>query len=263
MATSVRSVILIAISCMVETNHSTDIFVVNAQGTELQVWLWNSGPLCLILGAYNFSLLETAIISSSSIQSVVATDFNFDGILDVLLQNQTQNMTITSYVYYGKDQASFTVPVFVAESVDQLNVVDWSNNQLPDLYGTALGPNGTQVRTIWINNGALGFTAIPHNASAALFQPNSNAVVDFNGKTRSPRPSLPHSLLSLNELKDFSILRSSDRANSQVTALQTSSFSLKRPRPGSTRSRSGSTTTPISFHRSPLSLTSLASRYLF
>lgn len=184
MATLVHLVILTATSCMFRANRSTDIFVVNAQGTQLQVWLWNSGPSSLILGAYNFSLLETAVISSSSIQSVVATDFNFDGMLDVLLQNQTETGLITSYVYYGKSHTHFSDPVFVGTSFDQLNIIDWSNNQLPDLYGTAVGPNNTQVRTIWMNSGAV-FAPIPHNVTAPLFQPNSNAVVDFNGKAGS------------------------------------------------------------------------------
>lgn len=114
---------------------------------------------------------------------MIPSDFNGDGMLDVLVQSRRKANTAAT-IYFA-DRHEFTLSSVLSPTPDiscHLLLMDYNMDLLPDLFGIN---SVTGERGFWVNkgNGTFEFTSFPV-ASSSLNQmadPNSNAFVDIDG----------------------------------------------------------------------------------
>ena len=166
------------------------------------------------VGVGRYQIESSARIEASMIQNVIASDFNADGMLDILLQ--TSGANASSAVYLGNrdefaDPMTFDSP---ADSKLHFLLMDYNMDLKPDLFGQT--ENGT--RAFWVNNGDGTFTLQPFTTTEALnplASPHSNSFVDINGDC-------------LPELVLFSANPTTNSTDMEIWLLDGSSVSLDR-----------------------------------
>lgn len=119
----------------------TDLFVLNlANATDaitptwvVEAWLWNAD-------AKEFRICSTAsIVSTRTVTGVVASDFNYDGKLDLLLSGPTydswsREVTFLS-LHFGALTSFESEALELPSSLDPVLVADVNNDLRPDLFG--------------------------------------------------------------------------------------------------------------------------------
>lgn len=172
-----------SIACFGDFNADgyTDMFVIvhNDQALDQLLTLTWSGGSSTEHGVFSSG---NSFVEEMEISSAVASDFNYDGMLDVLVQGRTNTSSFMN-VYFGNLQ-SLSAPVAVPSPPhvdDQVLLLDANMDMKVDLFGTS--ENGT--RTFWINQGdGKTWTTVPLAGAEGMppiDMPHSNAFVDING----------------------------------------------------------------------------------
>lgn len=154
----------------------TDIIVVESSGV-VSVHIWNSG-------AYKFQRMTDSSITVPSgeyVANVVASDFNFDGNLDILVVTLSSTSTgYTSRLYLGDRISISTSAEWQGTMLSHPLLLDMDMNQRVDLLGST--SSGTVQ---WINTpqGEHGVLLSPKviDRFPQLAETPSNAFVDLDG----------------------------------------------------------------------------------
>eukprot|EP00124_Ichthyophonus_hoferi_P001259 Ihof_evm7s61 gene=Ihof_evmTU7s61 len=111
--------------------------------------------------------------------NVVASDFNFDGYLDVLVTYRDVNPGVGMALCIG-DTHTLSLPKVVGRLLDQGLVMHYNGDNYPDIFGEdPAGRRGAYVRD---DTGVYKFEVWPNTGPLAPFtKPHSNAFVDLNG----------------------------------------------------------------------------------
>ena len=145
-----------------------DLAVVNNLSNTIQVFRGN--------GAGQFTL-NTTLATGMAPQGMTVADFNSDGNLDIVVCNHTSD---TVYVYLGNSSGGFGAPSSISPGFGPRATVatDFNKDGKTDFVVTLSKVSGVGQATLYLGNGAGGFTAQPLvNTGPA---PNTAAVGDFN-----------------------------------------------------------------------------------
>jgi integrin alpha FG-GAP repeat containing protein 1 len=115
------------------------------------------------------------------IVSLIPSDFNYDGKLDLLVQYSNGTDFSELSLYYGDGTGNWVGSTIVTPnpSNQQLLLFDANNDMRVDLFGTDADGN----RIYWINNDDNTWTSVPQSTTALdpIASPHSNAFVDITG----------------------------------------------------------------------------------
>jgi hypothetical protein len=149
---------------------------------DLAIANYGSGTVTILLGAGNGTFTAASnspAVVGSGPSSVVAADFNGDGILDLAVAN-TSGDTVT--ILLGNGNGTFTPasssPVPVGNSPISLAVGDFNADGILDL---AVANANDNTVTILLGNGDGTFTPAANSPVAVGSVPSSVVVGDFNG----------------------------------------------------------------------------------
>jgi integrin alpha FG-GAP repeat containing protein 1 len=136
--------------------YSTDMVVIGCESTCIQVYLWYHNQ-------WKFNLYEDATIqlpisaeNTTLIEDVTAADFNYDGLVDLLVTTIVRS-TVTGeefkyrqlMIYTGykeKNLYKFALSS-VIETIDQVAIIDINGDLRVDLFGESVN----NTRTFWVN----------------------------------------------------------------------------------------------------------------
>ncbi|KAL0488208.1 hypothetical protein AKO1_015330 [Acrasis kona] len=125
-----------------------DIFIIGCGGTCVKTYVWNTKT-------WSFQNLPSAQINvtSATITNVVASDFNFDGKLDVMVTVKTTLPSdpvqrYNSTIYAGDFNSLRFLLQVPQQSIEQLLLVDQNGDTRVDLFGVNAD---TKERMFWIN----------------------------------------------------------------------------------------------------------------
>jgi integrin alpha FG-GAP repeat containing protein 1 len=159
----------------------TDVFIISQNRSEIHLYLWNTD-------VWKFqSSSKVNIQSLSNITNIAAGDFNYDGMLDLLVMgnhykdiNGTMRTATYLKLFHG-DRSTLTLSdKTIPDANDQVIILDYNNDLRLDLFGeTAEDP---PRRAFWVNNDNGGFDIVHQGGDLApLAKPHSNGFADFNG----------------------------------------------------------------------------------
>jgi integrin alpha FG-GAP repeat containing protein 1 len=138
--------------------------VINPNSTFLTVFLWSNA-------GYEYKVLEATTTHIPRIDSISPLDFNYDGIVDILVQHwldsaQTQ---LGLRVLFGTRSGFFPDQLVLPPAAHPVMIFDANNDLLPDLFGALAG---SEERTVWVN---LGVTAAPDGVGGSIIEVSGEA----------------------------------------------------------------------------------------
>ena len=111
-------------------HYSVDFVLVNLLTSSITVFYWNENLLLFVPSNLNIQLTEQP--TYWSIVSIVPSDYNLDGFLDLLVTIQVQSKSLlysSSYVYkhliYLFNGKSFSEPISLPDTFDELLILDY------------------------------------------------------------------------------------------------------------------------------------------
>ncbi|EGG17210.1 putative integrin alpha FG-GAP repeat-containing protein [Cavenderia fasciculata] len=159
-----------------------DIFFLYENQTTLQIFLWN-------IEGWRYDASDDLVISlteNETITNVIASDFSYEGTLDIIIQGQSNSVDIGTpflSLYIGHYDSIDPDPTVLPPSLTQVLALDFNNDLHVDLFGASEGFD----RTLWLNiDDALTPRAMPVNSTIApsllpLSLYHSHSFADING----------------------------------------------------------------------------------
>jgi integrin alpha FG-GAP repeat containing protein 1 len=126
-----------------DSDRYTDAILVDANNT-VRVFLWSITELKFEEAAW------AAVAKNATVVSVIASDFDRDGKLDLLICTRVSASLQQMSVHLQRDHSMLEVKLdgFTTGHVQMLDV---DSNLHVDLVGNALGPTGDSVPSVWLN----------------------------------------------------------------------------------------------------------------
>eukprot|EP00742_Colponemidia_sp_Colp-10_P006703 GILJ01007185.1.p1 GENE.GILJ01007185.1~~GILJ01007185.1.p1 ORF type:complete len:649 (+),score=110.23 GILJ01007185.1:37-1947(+) len=161
----------------------TDVFVIAENRSSVDVFLWNNG-----LDIFE-RIVDAHIDTDLPIQSIIATDLNYDGRMDLLVSVLKPSSKLHHYIYTGDKTKLALFADIPMESTGQVSLVDIDDDMLTDLVGSGTGTD----RLVWKNDATHKFdSTVPFLSLAyandsvtatlpALSTSSSHLLADMNG----------------------------------------------------------------------------------
>ncbi|EFC42645.1 predicted protein [Naegleria gruberi] len=131
---------------------TTDLITVSSDRKAIQILVWNTYKWKFVNHTQFDYRLSNLIDENVEIVSLVASDFNYDGALDLLvtLMDPSSSEQLYTHHFLLGDFKSLRDGGFLSsKTTDQISVVDVNGDLLPDLFSTDAS---TGKRTFWIND---------------------------------------------------------------------------------------------------------------
>jgi hypothetical protein len=144
-----------------------------------------AGSVTVLLGNGDGTFTPTATTTDTGTDpvSIVANDFNHDGILDLAVLNNANGHAATITVLLGNGDGTFKATATSPQTnsfPSFLAVGDFNGDGIPDLAVTSYADQAPGTLSIFIGNGDGTFN--PSSVKTTVgFNPSSIAVADFNG----------------------------------------------------------------------------------
>jgi integrin alpha FG-GAP repeat containing protein 1 len=183
------------VACLGDFNNDkyTDLIVIGCNYQCVKVYIWDSNT-------WSFSDLRSAQVNVTSyygapiITDVIASDFNFDGALDIMITTKNSvagdgKLIMTSQIYAGDLSTLSFLMQLPTDSMDQLLLLDVNGDTRVDLFGTS---SVTGQRSYWTNTPSESPTGMSFIVEAQqtlnhtvplnpLASPSSSLYADING----------------------------------------------------------------------------------
>jgi len=165
------------VACFGDFNNDkfTDLIVVTQDKLHVQIYEWDE-----YAWEFYYNNIST-FAETSKIVNIAATDFNYDGWLDLLVTvDDPLSEKVLLHVYIhdteGTEHMFFENYTDLGAADDQVLLFDWDSDLQVDLLGTY---NGKTV--VWRNNGTGNFEMWTNTSLPRLSSPHSASFVDFDG----------------------------------------------------------------------------------